>query len=432
MRISRLFQRAGAIGAASVALFVSLIAPVHASTAAQVNVYGVDTVRNADGAFEARYHFQRRFAANDPVYPGKVDYVTRRVKVPKRNNPIKWFKRNPMEYAAWAAAAAAGYAIDELTGQVTRQVEKIPDGYQEGYGWWGNGQYHATPREACDSIASVTTWPSQCTAIGSVTMVSPDRAQCIAADSGNFSCTTVLRREEMVPPPPPILEWEPVPDEEVWTILDPVADAAPDLSPWVKDANGNPYIYPEVQAEQAKIAEGVPGAQPLPDAVVVRDPFEGQGLGPDGYPTGEPSPTPEAPPSDTPPLEFPTDYAREDTLTEQKQAVVELRDLLKEEFDTEPDISQDNPADEIYQPLTDQFDTLPDLPGGIPSVGDFGIHSGTCQTITFNWGAASVVFPNSSQCAKLNSAKQILGWFIYVCTFFGCVYTILGARTLRA
>jgi len=433
MRISRLFQRAGAIGAASVALFVFLIAPAHASTAAQVNVYGVDTVRNADGAFEARYHFQRRFAANDPVYPGKVDYVTRRVKVPKRGNPVKWFKRNPMEYAAWAAAAAAGYAIDELTGQVTRPVEKFPEGYQEGYGWTAPGVdgIFATPSEACSAKAAVTTWPPQCVQNVGVTLLG-DQAQCIGTEGG-FSCGKVNRNIAQVPPPPPIFEWEPVPDEEVWTVFDPVADAAPDhhLSPWVKDAAGNPYIYPEVQAEQAKIAEGVPGAQRLPDAVVVTDPLAGQGLGIDGQPTGDPVPTPNVSVS-SPPVDFPDDYAREDTLSEQKNAVVELRDLLKEEFDTEPDFTEDHPADQIYEPLTDQFDALPELPGGIPAVDGFGIHSGTCQTITFKWGAASVVFPSSSQCSKLNSAKQILGWFIYVCTFFGCVYTILGARSLRA
>ena len=234
-------------------------------------------------------------------------------------------------------------------------------------------------------------------------------------------------------PAPPLISNEPVPYEELWTVLDPVADAAPDhhLSPWVKDAAGNPYIYPEVQAEQAKIAEGVPGAQRLPDAVVVTDPLAGRGLGIDGQPTGDPVPTPNVSVS-SPPVDFPDDYAREDTLSEQKNAVVELRDLLKEEFDTEPDFTEDHPADQIYEPLTDQFDALPDLPGGIPAVDGFGIHSGTCQTITFKWGAASVVFPSSSQCSKLNSAKQILGWFIYVCTFFGCVYTILGARSLRA
>lgn len=447
MRISRLFQRAGAIGAASVALFVSLIAPVHASTAAQVNVYGVDTVRNADGAFEARYHFQRRFAANDPVYPGKVDYVTRRVKVPKRGNPVKWFKRNPMEYAAWAAAAAAGYAIDELTGQVTRPVESVSDTYKPGSYYFSELQgarYEGlTFEEVVSQLpSSIFLWGVDLQK-GSCSITAPTATEgaigrCIYQNGAkilrpNINLTGCGSNPVCSRTPAPVITYEPVPDSEVWTVFDPVADAAPDhhLSPWVKDAAGNPYIYPEVQAEQAKIAEGVPGAQRLPDAVVVTDPLAGQGLGIDGQPTGDPVPTPNVSVS-SPPVDFPDDYAREDTLSEQKNAVVELRDLLKEEFDTEPDFTEDHPADQIYEPLTDQFDALPELPGGIPAVDGFGIHSGTCQTITFKWGAASVVFPSSSQCSKLNSAKQILGWFIYVCTFFGCVYTILGARSLRA
>ena len=358
--IARLFQRAGAIGAASVALFVSLIAPVHASTAAQVNVYGVDTVRNADGAFEARYHFQRRFAANDPVYPGKVDYVTRRVKVPKRGNPVKWFKRNPMEYAAWAAAAAAGYAIDELTGQVTRQVATPDPSYDPNFYYYtgvDGGDYNEPTLSALSSVIP------QSRVIGGVEYKDPDcrytsasRIECVyTAENGAVSTPNAYKMSCATEPhaicgapAPPLISNEPVPYEELWTVLDPVADAAPDhhLSPWVKDAAGNPYIYPEVQAEQAKIAEGVPGAQPLPDAVVVTDPLAGQGLGIDGQPTGDPVPTPNVSVS-SPPVDFPDDYAREDTLA----------DLLKQFTDIEAP-----PKTEIepYQSAVDQFTTVQD------------------------------------------------------------------------
>jgi hypothetical protein len=357
MRISRLFQRAGAIGAASVALFVSLIAPVHASTAAQVNVYGVDTVRNADGAFEARYHFQRRFAANDPVYPGKVDYVTRRVKVPKRGNPVKWVKRTPLEAGVIVAVAAAGWAIDDLTGQITKPsaaTGSVSD-HEPGYYYKSNnsGIPHCISPEHCYVIAPPSvqyfsnTFPRA--ENGTIVVYGRDSPAVYYRKGGAYQvvswsktpCSTSLSICQVDPDnvPLPVVP-EPVSVPEAWDIINPVANAAPDhhLSPWVKDAAGNPYIYPEVQAEQAKIAEGVPGAQRLPDAVVVTDPLAGRGLGIDGQPTGDPVPTPNVSVS-SPPVDFPDDYAREDTLSEQKNAVVELRDLLKEEFDTEPDFT---------------------------------------------------------------------------------------------
>lgn len=430
MRITRLFQRAGAIGAASVALFVSLMSG-HVMASAQVNVYGVDTVRNADGHFEARYHFQRRFAANDPNYPGKVDYVSRKIKVPKRNNPMHWFKKNPMEAAAIAAVIGAGYVIDELTSQVSTVETFIPE-YDYIYRTSSTAESYAySATESCQAYASSRSYDQYVSNTEtSCTIYHTWHQEEFTHPIHKIDCSSFGN----CPPAEPKTVYEPVPYEDLWSVLNPVANSAPNtyLNPWVQDANGNPYVYPEVKAEQAKLAEGVAGAEPYPDAVTALDPLSGRGLDPAGNPTGDQSPTPDAPPRTDAPIDFPDDYAREETLNQQKEAVLEIKDFLKESFDQQPDIAKDNPADKLYEPLTDQFETLPDVPVGVPEVPDFGINSGGCQSITFNWRGASVVFPNGDQCAKLTSAQQILGWFIYVCTFFGCVYTILGARSLKA
>lgn len=460
--LTRLFQRAGAIGAASVALFVSLVLPAYAYDPGvpTVRVYSVKDVKNSNRHFEATYNFQRRYQQQslDGVNPWKTDYVSKRIKVEKRGNPLKWVKRNPLEVAAAAAAASAGLVIDELTSQVTRPVESVPSDYEPGYffGYY-NDTYNGPMSLTLSGMVSIaidsyfSDKPDWTYTSHTVTQLSADQYRLRAnykypSGTQDYSNIYLAKRScnSSVPicatSPEPVITFEPVSDTDVWSVFNPVANDAPahHLEPWAKDANGNPYIYPEVQAQQAELAQEV-GAAELPEAVVVNDPLAGQGLGPDGYPTGDPVPTPEAPPSEAPPLEFPTDYAREETLSEQKGFIQELRDYatelstaLKQDYNDKPDIDTDNPADEVYKPLTDQFDTLPDLPGGIPTVGDFGINSGSsCQQITFNWMGASVDFPSASQCSKLNAAKQILGWFIYVCTFFGCVYTILGARALK-
>ncbi|WP_027854999.1 hypothetical protein [Marinobacterium litorale] len=441
----RLFQRAGAIGAASVALFVSMVGSAYAYNGAAVNVYSVNNIGNDKGYFEADYHFQKKWAADDPNFPGKTAYVKKRLRVPKRGNPLSWVKKNPLEIAVTAAVFAAGWSIDELTGQVVR-----PAGTAS---YWANSYYETRGQ----------TWFCQATTIEGCAAVLPSSNNVLArnvsiVEQGDPSSNTpgLIRFY--------VAEWgtwhdivvnfepctdpvgaqycaqqtgvEVVPDQEVWEIVDAVADEATQtqLRPWVTDPNGNPYIYPEVADAQDEVRVGVPGAAALPEAAIVNNPLEGQGLGIDGMPVEE-SPTPEV--ETETPFELPTDYAREQTLQEAKTQLEESKGFLQELKETlvdgkdipeEPDIIGDSPADEAYKNLTDEFDTLPDMPdlGINPDVGFQS--SGTCETITFNWDGASVVFPSTSQCSKLQTAQDMLGWFIYVLTFFGIVHIILGAR----
>jgi hypothetical protein len=431
--IIRLFQRAGAIGAASVALFVSLIGTAYALTAPQVNVYGVDTVTNADGHFEARYHFQRRFASNDPTYPGKVDYVTRKIRVEKRGNPMKWVKRTGLEVAVIGAVAAAGYAIDELTNQVTHLAPDPASGYQEGYVWGTRtSPRYATPAEAFphmfpgypDStifhVHSVTDCGYSgkyftCRVSGTGTV--DGHVSDLATPVYRGACTDCPEAPKIAVP----LEYD-----QVWDIVNEVADTNPDaLQSWATDAAGNPYIYPEVAAEHAKIIPDVTGAPALPDAVVVNDPLEGQGLDSTGMPVAE-SPTPEVV-AETAPIQFPNDYARENTLSD-------IRDVLKNEKHGQKE------AD--YKPVQDEFKKIEDkiaekdAPLGVLPSFDIPVAfngAASCKGFSFDFGAGpfAMHFETDKHCEIARDIINPMLSFIFALMAGWYVWTVYREETTR-
>lgn len=427
-------------------LFVCLWSSSALASSPQVNVYGVDSVRNADGAFEARYHFQRRFAANDPNFPGKVDYVSKNVRVEKRGNPLKWVKKNGLEVAVTAAVVAAGYAIDELTNQVQNPVQtgEYPEGYVENKYWviafYGDPYYCHTQACLHDALPETNSdgWVKQDGFTS--TMFGPKVHYAEPDGTGNVwvgpaqqqTCTTYT--EWYCQAPDPVIENQPVDDSIVWDIVNPIADSNPDyLRDWAVDSAGNPFIYPEVQAEQEAIinsgSEPVTGAPPLPDAVVVNDPLEGQGLDPTGQPTGDPSPTPEVA-KDEVPLEFPDDYAREDTLKSLRDYALSLKELLVDgEGLPEPDDPADNEYDgDVFDNLTTDMLDVADPPS-LDFMPDLPEYSSSCQSITLTWNDASVDFPDASQCEKLNTAKDVIGYILYVFTAFGIATVVMRPRT---
>lgn len=414
--MARLFQRAGAWGAASVALFFSAL--VQAANPA-VNIYQVDGVTNADGHFEARYHFERRFAANDPVNPGGRDFVTRKVSVPKRNNPMSWVKKTPYEAGVVAAVAAAGWAIDELTSQVTEPNWIDPPSYTEGTYWhwsapggysyqghsatetadWACINYHGNP---CTSIVQESETRYRYYVPGTTGVVT--RQDC--GSSTATVCTTSPEQIEGTPIA--------VPDAEVWTEIDKVVDASPDywMNSWVKDPNGNPYIYPEPAAVHDDIASGI-GADPYPEAVKVEDPLQGQGLAPDGETVVEPSPTPELATEEAP-LEIPDDYAREDTLQWIKDWL-NIDPATMPQPEAAPMAEAETELDTIKQDVENQAAVLGDL----PLQSDFGQLSGGGQCPTADWTApvTGEVFTIDQHCDFYTGTLiPVFNWLLYMAT----------------
>lgn len=90
------------------------------------------------------------------------------------------------------------------------------------------------------------------------------------------------------------------------------------------------------------------------------------------------------------------------------------------------------PPEGIYDAIPKELPTLeiPSMPTFLPSKSD-------CETITltvttFHGTNESQVFPTPSQCAKLKQGQVLVGWFLYVITWFGVVYIIFGHRGGRA
>lgn len=429
---------AGAKRAALAVLFffgLQIVFPAYsyaaASGAASVRPYSLEPLYNGSDSFRMKATFQRSFGANDPRFPGKVDYVTKTINVAKRGNPAKWLvKKSAIWLAISGAVAGVGWFIDEAKKSVMHVERHLPSGYKKGYYYASNynGQVVAgfTAKDTC--VNAGATYLADKGVYGQCSWgwwsYNVSQYRC---DNGSAAGVPYCGSAE----PDLVEEAEPVPEEDVWKAINDAVDANPSLmNEWLYDQDGNPIIYPEVQEAQADLAKDVEGAEPIPDAAVAQTPADATGFAEGDTPTDGESPFS---------TDFPTDYARKNLQQEQLDEAQKLNDAVKEftdtsEIDQQPDLNPDsaeeNPAKDIYQDLPKETD-LPDLPD-VPSPGSFGLsHSSSCQTITFSWHSASVVFPNSEQCSKLHSAQDMIGWFLWVVTTFGVIYTILGARALK-
>jgi hypothetical protein len=369
---------------------------------------------------------------------------------------MKWVKRTGLEVAVIGAVAAAGYAIDELTNQVMTINRRDLSGYYAGYyvdlnggGIIPSGQYLSVEEAFNSAPATINTgsriytkshFTTQNAAVVGYIYYTWTYSDLSGGGTQSFQVSRVACAGAAIcdTPPEQIEQYEPAPFEDVWELINPIADAHPEaLRDWATDPAGNPYIYPEVAAEHAKIVDSAPvtGAPYLPDAVVSNDPLEGQGLDPTGYPTGEPSPTPEVV-SETPPLELPTDYARENTLGTVRDYMLDaknyLESLKKLMVDGKGVADPDKPEDYDYSGET--FDNLLTGMTGVADPPDLDFmptlprYSSGCQTLTLSYGGHSVVFPNNSQCDKLGDAKNIIAYMLYVLTAFGIAQVVLTPR----
>lgn len=414
---------------------------IHAATAPSVSVYGVDSVKNSGAYFEARYKFQRKFSANDPIYPGKTDYVSKNIRVLKRGNPMKWVKGTALQAVVAAAVIGAGYTIDELTNQVMNPAKTEPDPKQV-TGFYFTDGIGSELRSGATKEEAIRNWFAQYNITSGIHSISCNNwtdsgSQCSIYyyDPGSYRDTTQNHSPSIhscngsttgvCAPLTVTVDPTPANNADVWNIINPVADANPDyLQDWVTDPAGNPYIYPEVQTAQQSIVDSAPvtGAAGLPNEVVVNDPLAGQGLDATGQPTGD-SPTPEKT------TDLPDDYAREDTLKKARDYLADLKNSLVDGNGVpQPDAAKD------YLYTGDGFNQLKDGMNGIsdpPSIGNLPNvpgYSSSCQTVSMTWKGKTVLFPDSGQCAKLNQAKDIIGYMLYILTAFGIAFTVLESN----
>ncbi len=140
-----------------------------------------------------------------------------------------------------AIVGGAGWAIDELTDQITRKGEQMPDGYQPGYGWCSTagGGCFGTPQEACDAGSAIKGGNCASTFANDY---APTLKQCIKTGTANFSCFNVIRNPGDFPEPDPVTVDIPVTDDELFDEIKKWVERAPlsTLDDLFRQPSGNP------------------------------------------------------------------------------------------------------------------------------------------------------------------------------------------------
>ncbi|MFY0678408.1 MAG: hypothetical protein JXR18_14115 [Neptuniibacter sp.] len=379
--------------------------------AADFNISARQTrgVSLGSGGANVDYSLQSRFGQNSPIYkkdkaiygPGRVISLA---SARKATNPAA----AAVNATIVGAIATAGWIIDELTDQVVAPEYAPLDGYTEGYYYqMPSGALGYTWRDSCEAdgrhfIERARDMGATVTSTHCGTGTSPtspsissyryyDRTQygvyagvTNQANPVQYQCgTNGYDCSDPVPLGQPTGNVIPIPESEYWPIVkEALENMSPDeLREFFNNINGLPELTPELQ--------------------VLLDDWKQQIEADTGL-TGE---------------------VTEDLGLDTPQDVSEV--IINEDgVKTEPNIN-DLP-DDIYSPLTDYV--LPNLP--LLPQPDLGLESSaTCQTVTFSWRSANVVFPSSSQCSKMNQMKSMMEWLLSVLTLFSCWYIILGQRS---
>lgn len=414
-------------------LLCALAGLLHTNVYAQsasVTAYAVQDVTSRSGFFDAQYTFKRTFAANDPNFPNKTDYVKRSISIPKTGNPLNWVKNNALTLSVTAAVAAAGYAIDELTNQVSTVSYIEPEGYISGRYWArlaSNPQKGATPQEYVDlhNAANVG---------GSQYILGPQRStyeywlHLQSATTGaityNWSPVYAILCSGSTGPhcqaPQPTESVQPVPEADVWALLEPVFQQNPNLlTDSLTDPVGNPYYFQPVADAADSIGTGVSGYTNYSGTVVSEPVGDAPEVGLDTPPTAD--------------IDIPTDYARETTTQSIVDGVTDLVNFFDssgvQDQVVNPDVDY---LDSIFNPVETDLNSVSD-PTGDPTslMPSLPSYSATCQTLSYPMMGSTFTFPSASQCDKLNVGKTIIGWMLYLLTAYMIINLFLS-RTGRA
>lgn len=287
---------------------------------------------------------------------------------------------NPASAAVNAAlvsvAAAAGWVIDELTGQVTGTTEGDfeDDGtYQAGYFYhWNDLPYIGSPQPTWDGPTETLA----CTQSGGV--ISGD--YCVY-QGAYWALNPVLRNCAHYGPTAhngcaltPSTS-EPVPESEWWPQLQ---DALTDLTPedWesiFSNSYGLPETTPELQSELDAWAADL----------------QAEGL------TTE---TQEQTSTDTP------DEVQEVILKDDSMPS-DISDTIKGQYTGSEFSDRTTDVQTTVDGAGPSLDFVPDLPS-----------YGSCQSIPFEWNGTTIQVPGATACGYFEVFKNMLGYLLYILT----------------
>lgn len=392
----------------------------------------------------------RGFAANDPYQIKKLDipkatYMTRFKAGMGETGGLKGLVKRNAWYAAWAASiAAAGWAIDELTDQVTNKPKIYTGSCQTTSGSFGTQTF-----EQCISIALSPAYPvfqkieylsgAQSLTLGQLTIYR-------TYGCNNSSPPVCTSRDNMFFTPSSIGygSAQPVSDDALYDSLITEMLMEPEKASqafMVPDAW--PYPYPQIFPDTVPYIPGVATS----DEEALN--WYLQGLAQSTNPNGAYYVAPEklqqiaalaqqlqqaqSPEGQTEAL---NDNLKNPLTQSQLEETLKKRDAANKKEADEISATDKKPITDAYKDsgTKDEFDKLkervsdptklPQLPP-LPAVDqiDLPIHT-PCRTITMNMFNAVLTFPNPDQCTKLEQVKTGLGYLLYVLTALGIIFEL--------
>lgn len=402
----------------------------------------------------------RGFAANDPYQIKKLDipkatYMTRFKAGMGETGGLKGLMKRNAWYAGWLATmAAAGWAIDELTDQVT---QKNPNLYK-GYVWRGiSGPYFSDPIGAVEwhckyyygsptchdysvtSVLDIDGKPYQY--LGTYHF---DPNQSGQAYVSRYNCSEVSNPSQY---PSCGADYNPVQDVSDGALYDSLVTAMlqdPEKAAqafMVPDAW--PYPYPQIFPETVPYVPGVAESDEealnwyLQGLAQSTDPNAAYYVAPDRLQQiaalAQQLQQAQSPEGQAEAL---NDNLKNPLTQSQLEETLKKRDAANKKEADEISATDKKPITDAYKDsgTKDEFDKLkervtdptklPQLPP-LPAVNqiDLPIHT-PCRTITMNMFNAVLTFPNPDQCTKLEQVKTGLGYLLYVLTALGIVFEL--------
>lgn len=383
------------------------------------------------------------FAANDPYFVKNIDVPKASFMSHVKGNISSLAKRNAW-YAAWfATMAAAGWAIDELKGQVINN--KIVYTGQCGT---NSGTFYNLSFDQClakvldgDTLKNVSlqSGPSTHqvgkTSVYLVYSCAPSRPD-ICYGGRSLSYTPQVKQGEVS---------EPVPDDALYDSLvshmlqDPQAAAQAFMVP-----DAWPYPYPQIFPDEVPYIPGVADSDQealdwyYKGLLQSTNPNAPYYVSPERYQQIatlanqlQQGTTPEGQANEqNNNLKNPLTQAQlEETLKkrdiEQKK---EAEEISKTNTKPISDAYKDSKLKEEYDKLRERVtdpSKLPQLPP-LPAQAQIDLPTyKQCQTITMNFFNGVLTFPNPDQCQKLEQVKTGLGYLMYVLTALGLIMELL-------
>lgn len=222
-----------------------------AVAAGNVTAYVAHNVEPHSNGIQVDYTLKRNDGAGKEWYKqATVHYPKDKAKKRVMNSRGRV---TPLGLGLTAVVAAAGWGIDELTNQVmsgqSQQGDFLDDGtYQEGFYWAVDGpEYGRTAQEACDGYgAGYTSTGTSCLYTENGVDYGPygTLAKYPCGSIVSWYCSGV-----------PTLNNSPVPDSELWPVIENLLNSLPpDVLREIFENGGVPILTPELMGALAEYA----------------------------------------------------------------------------------------------------------------------------------------------------------------------------------